>query len=491
MNFPPNSQESPRSMGEAGGYWDGFVNGDDSFHNVINMLDFPLESVEGDKCVAEENWEAQFPSLGPFSSEIVQGFTPVFRSDFAEDVPFNFVQNNAGYAASDRKLLPVTEFSSTNFRLDSSHSRNPSLLQTPSQNSVLESSSSCSAGKNLSTSSEFLVPVRARSKIPRSLTFSRWHLLSPLTTPKKILCPKGKEKKNMQLSQHSNEFDMKEDSYQHMPNKRCMHCQAEQTPQWRAGPMGPHTLCNACGVCYRKRGLLPEYRLTASHGSNTEKFSFTRGKKKQIKLSSEIKEDSTNRLPEDCQITEDLNYQLPCKRCTLCNVTKTPQRREGPMGPETLCNARGVRSRSGRLLLESLPSPDPEKNERLNTRNREKKKELPDLSNDSEIMGFATHQPMQVKRCTHCQVTKTPQWREGPMGPRTLCNACGVRYRSGRLVPEYRPAASPTFVPSLHSNKHRKVIEMREKVVPLNIVEDGSRNVPATRVCSLEQLCIQ
>lgn len=83
-----------RSMGEAGGYWDGFVNGDDSFHNVINMLDFPLESVEEDKCVAEENWDAQFPSLGPFSSEIVQEFTPVFRSDFTEDVPYSFIEVN-------------------------------------------------------------------------------------------------------------------------------------------------------------------------------------------------------------------------------------------------------------------------------------------------------------------------------------------------------------------------------------------------------------
>lgn len=70
-----------------------------------------------------------------------------------------------------------------------------------------------------------------------------------------------------------------------------------------------------------------------------------------------------------------------------------------------------------------------------------------------------------VKKCTHCEVTKTPQWREGPMGPKTLCNACGVRYRSGRLFPEYRPAASPTFIPSLHSNSHRKVIEMRRKAI--------------------------
>ncbi|GFP96199.1 gata transcription factor 1 [Phtheirospermum japonicum] len=68
-----------------------------------------------------------------------------------------------------------------------------------------------------------------------------------------------------------------------------------------------------------------------------------------------------------------------------------------------------------------------------------------------------------VRRCMHCQVDNTPQWRAGPMGPKTLCNACGVRYKSGRLVPEYRPANSPTFSSALHSNSHRKVVEMRKK----------------------------
>ncbi|KAK6933381.1 Zinc finger, GATA-type [Dillenia turbinata] len=68
-----------------------------------------------------------------------------------------------------------------------------------------------------------------------------------------------------------------------------------------------------------------------------------------------------------------------------------------------------------------------------------------------------------VRKCLHCEITKTPQWRAGPLGPKTLCNACGVRYKSGRLFPEYRPAASPTFVPSLHSNSHKKVLEMRNK----------------------------
>ncbi|VFQ81494.1 unnamed protein product [Cuscuta campestris] len=78
-----------------------------------------------------------------------------------------------------------------------------------------------------------------------------------------------------------------------------------------------------------------------------------------------------------------------------------------------------------------------------------------------------------VRRCAHCQVTKTPQWREGPAGPTTLCNACGVRYRSGRLFPEYRPVASPTFVPELHSNSHRKVVEMRRRAGVEGTAADG------------------
>jgi hypothetical protein len=76
---------------------------------------------------------------------------------------------------------------------------------------------------------------------------------------------------------------------------------------------------------------------------------------------------------------------------------------------------------------------------------------------------YYTNTTTGVRRCTHCASEKTPQWRAGPLGPKTLCNACGVRYKSGRLVPEYRPAASPTFVLTQHSNSHRKVMELRRQ----------------------------
>lgn len=84
------------------------------------------------------------------------------------------------------------------------------------------------------------------------------------------------------------------------------------------------------------------------------------------------------------------------------------------------------------------------------------------------------------RRCTHCQVQKTPQWRTGPLGPKTLCNACGVRYKSGRLFAEYRPACSPTFSKELHSNSHRKVLEMRQKRDVTGLAEPES--TPAVQI---------
>ncbi|XP_044470493.1 GATA transcription factor 5-like [Mangifera indica] len=86
--------------------------------------------------------------------------------------------------------------------------------------------------------------------------------------------------------------------------------------------------------------------------------------------------------------------------------------------------------------------------------------------------------PFFVRRCCHCGVLKTPQWRTGPLGAKSLCNACGVRYKSGRLLPEYRPASSPTFSSDKHSNHHRKVLEMRRKKGLADQLEPGYDSIP-------------
>lgn len=93
------------------------------------------------------------------------------------------------------------------------------------------------------------------------------------------------------------------------------------------------------------------------------------------------------------------------------------------------------------------------------------------------------------RRCSHCQVQKTPQWRTGPLGPKTLCNACGVRFKSGRLFPEYRPACSPTFSIDVHSNSHRKVLEMRKrKEMSEPASESGSTATQTVLSCGTELL---
>ncbi|KAJ0971584.1 hypothetical protein J5N97_019543 [Dioscorea zingiberensis] len=35
----------------------------------------------------------------------------------------------------------------------------------------------------------------------------------------------------------------------------------------------------------------------------------------------------------------------------------------------------------------------------------------------------------ELKTCADCRTSMTPLWRKGPDGPKSLCNACGIRYR--------------------------------------------------------------
>lgn len=55
-----------------------------------------------------------------------------------------------------------------------------------------------------------------------------------------------------------------------------------------------------------------------------------------------------------------------------------------------------------------------------------------DVTRASAAAGAESLRPSKaqpsVRMCVECGATQTPQWREGPQGPKTLCNACGVRY---------------------------------------------------------------
>ncbi|KAI3422912.1 GATA-type domain-containing protein [Psidium guajava] len=47
-----------------------------------------------------------------------------------------------------------------------------------------------------------------------------------------------------------------------------------------------------------------------------------------------------------------------------------------------------------------------------------------------------------VRVCVDCNTSKTPLWRSGPRGPKTLCNACGIRQRKARQAMAAAAAAA-------------------------------------------------
>nr|XP_043608496.1 GATA transcription factor 19-like [Erigeron canadensis] len=55
--------------------------------------------------------------------------------------------------------------------------------------------------------------------------------------------------------------------------------------------------------------------------------------------------------------------------------------------------------------------------------------------------GATTVDSLLVRRCASCDTTSTPLWRNGPRGPKSLCNACGIRFKK-----EERRAATTALV---------------------------------------------
>ncbi|CAA7408784.1 unnamed protein product [Spirodela intermedia] len=60
-----------------------------------------------------------------------------------------------------------------------------------------------------------------------------------------------------------------------------------------------------------------------------------------------------------------------------------------------------------------------------------------------------------IRVCSDCNTTKTPLWRSGPQGPKSLCNACGIRQRKARRAME-----AAGLIPAAEQTKARK-----EKIV--------------------------
>ncbi|KAI7734946.1 hypothetical protein M8C21_026819, partial [Ambrosia artemisiifolia] len=182
--------------------------------------------------------------------------------------------------------------------------------------------------------------------------------------------------------------------------------------------------------------------------SNFVEDSFSSEDMEKLQLISGVKP-----RPGDAYVTPKLEHDVDSRtnnakfntEMTVQSKARTKRSRAAP------CNW------SSRLIVVSQPS-----NGHTNAISSESESDIVSSSivkkappKKKEVYDNESHNG-EGRKCLHCATDKTPQWRTGPLGPKTLCNACGVRYKSGRLVPEYRPAASPTFVLTKHSNSHRK-----------------------------------
>ncbi|KAM7260275.1 hypothetical protein ACFE04_016016 [Oxalis oulophora] len=287
--------------------------------------------------------------------------------------------------------------------------------------------------------------------------------------------------------------------------QKCLHCGSEETPQWRAGPMGPKTLCNACGVRYKSGRLVPEYRPASSptfssklHSNSHRKVVEMRKKKQmmgQLMVMPSCSVDKAQQAPLPTElsraaasacmpqfinvavnlrgvshepwwsskelilksVTQQANQTastggaLHGRKCLHCGLEETPPyvfeqvafEFSPQVEPPPLEVLRMV-GNSGRLVPEYSPASSSTFSSNLRKASR------------TACDGGASH----GRKCLHCGSEETPQ---GPMDKKILCYACGVKFKRCRLVPEYRPASSPTFSSELHLNAIRKVVEMRKK----------------------------
>lgn len=106
----------------------------------------------------------------------------------------------------------------------------------------------------------------------------------------------------------------------------------------------------------------------------------------------------------------------------------------------------GTRVRKSRVTLDIEEySTEEEEHETVTKKQRASYQASPRKTNNGGSRG-----------CEVCGVADTPQWRRGPSGKRTLCNACGVKWSTGKL----RLGRSNSPFPQTTTDENMETTEM-------------------------------
>ncbi|VEU22487.1 DEKNAAC103532 [Brettanomyces naardenensis] len=139
---------------------------------------------------------------------------------------------------------------------------------------------------------------------------------------------------------------------------------------------------------------------------------------------------------------------LSCKRGREeswdAKLQSTETRLSPPISPKSIVTAsQPFKRRKSNPTLPSLPISRPFTNPSTSFRQQQKfysmsfapplarKAVPPPVSGPPPLSTSATVEqdsPLAENECTHCRSKDTPEWRRGPEGERTLCNACGLFY---------------------------------------------------------------
>ncbi|KAK8509079.1 hypothetical protein V6N13_062132 [Hibiscus sabdariffa] len=88
----------------------------------------------------------------------------------------------------------------------------------------------------------------------------------------------------------------------------------------------------------------------------------------------------------------------------------------------------------------------------------------PSSSPDNSInSSYNNNNNSPIRVCADCNTTKTPLWRSGPRGPKSLCNACGIRQRKARRAMAAAAAASNGAIVEAETTTSTKSTKVQNK----------------------------
>jgi hypothetical protein len=171
-------------------------------------------------------------------------------------------------------------------------------------------------------------------------------------------------------------------------NTRCTFCKTTDTAEWHSGLNG-RAICSKCWLVF-KNSLLEEEGISSTTQSNKEVP--PPPAKKRCLATSQTPEDSSYESDSEDYVN-DPSYEEHVNSVAL----------------KTIGNKRG-------------------RNQADDTSNEK-------VSKDASVVKQATvrkrgRKPIDKSQffCRQCNTRETPEWRKGPLGKNTLCNACGLKY---------------------------------------------------------------